>query len=497
MHERASRARVAGPGATPSSGSAPVGHGSRTHAIAPASDHAWRLLTWTVAVWVMIAALLWPALWNEFPIVFDDSGGYLARPFEGTLMFGRSAFYGAFLALGTRLDFWPNILAQGALIAWLITLLLRTHGFGRRPWLAAAGACVLAATTSLPWFASQLMPDVLVPASTLSLYLLAFGRSEIRRVEAACLVALIATAMASHMSTLALMVALFAFLALVRPLSSKLHLPRPQLAAAALAVALGVLLGPLSNLAIAGRFTFTPGGVHFVFGRLVQSGIVARYLSEACPDPTIRLCAFRDQVPTTGDDWLWDEASPLAKLGGTEAFGAEARRIVIESLLRHPGSYLSSAVRDTARQFLEVGTGYVMDRSHGYTEWAFEHFAPTTVASLRAARQQTTGLDLRWLSIVHVPFAAVAIIALPAIVMRAGLMGIGPAAAALSLSVLAALLVNAAICGSFAVPEDRYQNRLAPLAVVAVGVALLGRRSLDAQQQAPCRRATTCASPDS
>ena len=55
-----------------------------------------RRLSWTIAASVMIAALLWPALWNGFPIVFHDTGGYLARPFEGTLTFGRSAFYGAF-----------------------------------------------------------------------------------------------------------------------------------------------------------------------------------------------------------------------------------------------------------------------------------------------------------------------------------------------------------------------------------------------------------------
>ena len=58
-----------------------------------------RCLTWTFAAAAMIVALLWPALWNGFSIVSDDTGGYLARPFEHTLLFGRSALYGAFLAM--------------------------------------------------------------------------------------------------------------------------------------------------------------------------------------------------------------------------------------------------------------------------------------------------------------------------------------------------------------------------------------------------------------
>src|SRR5260221_2438061 len=122
-----------------------------------------RHLTWTIAFSVMIAALLWPAFWNGFPIVFDDSGGYLARPFERSLLFGRSAFYGAFLALGIPLDFWPTIVTQSALVVWLVVLMLRAHGFGGRPFLAVIVIVRLSMLTSLAWVASQLMPDGFIP----------------------------------------------------------------------------------------------------------------------------------------------------------------------------------------------------------------------------------------------------------------------------------------------------------------------------------------------
>ncbi len=440
-------------------------------------EPATRLLIWIVAASVMIAALLWPALWNGFPILSDDTGGYLGRPFEGTLLFGRSAFYGAFLALGIPLNFWPNLVAQAALLAWLIVLGLRTHGFGGRPWLAAATVICLSGLTSLAWFASQLMPDTLVPVAVFSLYLVAFRAPMLKRWEKIVLGAAIMAAMASHMSIVGLAVALIVVLVLLRPYFAKLRLPQPNLLPAALAVLLGVALGPLSNLGIAGRLEFTPGGANFVLARLIESGIVERYLSDQCPDdPTIQLCAFRGHLPPTGDEWLWEASSPLFKLGGSDKFGPEAQRIVLTSLQLYPGQSLAAAFVSAAQQFFNVGLGYTTKLWHWHASWTLERLAPNAVESFFRSRQGKSQSDLSWLSMIHVPVAWVAITSLLLFVMPVGRHRIQPAVAALSAVILAALLSNAAICGSFAVPADRFQNRLVPLAPFAAGLAALSRR---------------------
>src|SRR5690606_6850329 len=70
-------------------------------------------LDWAL-VPAMVVLLMWPALWNGFPMIFPDIGGYLLRPLEGTLELGRSAAFGAYLAAGLPLDFWPNVLIQAA-----------------------------------------------------------------------------------------------------------------------------------------------------------------------------------------------------------------------------------------------------------------------------------------------------------------------------------------------------------------------------------------------
>ena len=430
-------------------------------------------LAWTLAGTLMLVALLWPALWNGFPIVYYDTGGYLARPFERTLLFGRSALYGAFLAAGIPLHFWPNVIIQCALVAWLLSVTLRVHGFGGRPWLAAGVVLWLCVLTALPWYTAQLMPDILVPAGVLSLALLAFRSQPLRGWERVALIAVITAAIASHMSILVLAIILLAALALLHPLAERLNLPRPALKLPALAIAAGVLLAPLLNLAIAGKFAFTPGGFNFVFSRLVQDGIAARYLADRCPDPTIRLCAYRDVLPRTADDWLWDDASgPLQRLGGVEAFEPEARRIVIESVAAYPALHLQKALVATVNQFAAIMTGDGITPWSWHAQWTFERFAPAALERYLASEQAKGSFDFTWSNFIHVPVQALAIALLPAIVLLARERRV----AALAAFLLAALLANAAICGALSNPHDRYQSRLAWLAPLTLAIAVLGWR---------------------
>src|SRR5215204_4442814 len=90
------------------------------------------------AIILSIAALLGPAIWNSFPLIFADTGGYLERAYGGTLELGRSALYGTFLAAGIPLQFWPNIFIQAALTLWILALVLRVHRFGRSPVLLSS-----------------------------------------------------------------------------------------------------------------------------------------------------------------------------------------------------------------------------------------------------------------------------------------------------------------------------------------------------------------------
>jgi hypothetical protein len=441
---------------------------------------------WIPATVLMVLALLWPALWNGFPLVFYDTGGYLVRAFDSTLGLGRSTVYGMFLALGIPFHFWTNVAAQAALVVWLIVLTLRIEDFGGRPALAMAVVMGLAFFTGIPWYAGQLMPDIFVVAAVLALYLLAFGdRREhaamdssavvLQSWERALLVAVVAFAVASHMATLALAVGLLVTLFVLRRLATPLKMSRPAILLPTVSVAVGTVLLLASNFAISGRFAITPGGENFIFAHLLDDGIVARYLDDKCPDPSLRLCAFRDRLPPSGNDWMWVSDSPLhTEFGGGEGFAPEATRVIGEILRRYPGLVLKSALQDMLYQFV-LNRSWDGPSEAPHTAWAIQTYAPDSLASFSASRQQHDRLQADELTAHHTPIAFAALFALPLIVAFGFYGLVRRSTAAFALFALLALLGNAAICGALSIPSPRYQSRLAPLALFAVTLAALGR----------------------
>jgi hypothetical protein len=431
---------------------------------------------WLTVVITCAALLLAPALWNGYPLIYPDTGGYLMRPLTGTLELGRSALYGAFLLTGARLAFWPNVILQALLIAWLIALILRVHDLRRPPWLALAIALVLTLATSLPWFASQLMPDILFPAGVLALYLLAYGADRLNVLERLALCAVIAFAIAAHMAMLALALGLVVTLWLMARIPAFADLS-PRLPAAAIAIAAGLIVAPASNALIAGEFAFTPGGASFLFGRLVEDGIVGRYLDKQCPDQTLRICAYRNDLSRGYDDWLWKNDTPFWKLGGWKGYSGEERRIILATLTSDPLAHLTAAIAHSVEQFVSFRTEVATDPDdNSHTTDTFRERLPQQYPKLMTARQLNKQFDVSPLNWVDVPVGALAMAGLAGMLLFRRRLGLVPRAAALGATVLLALAINAVVCGVFSHAADRYQSRLIPLAPLALMVVLASRK---------------------
>ncbi len=424
-------------------------------------------VAWSLAASGMIAAMLAPAIWNGFPIIFPDTGGYFTAPMVQQMANGRSALYGLFLYLGIPLSFWPSVVVQAALMAWLVAVTLRVNGLGGRPYLALGIVALLCIGTSLPWFAGQLMPDILFPAAALALYLLAYADAALARWERWLLGAVVAFAMASHMAAAGMAVAVIAAMALTH--IRRLALPRARIALAAASVAAGIALCPVSNLLLTGHFAFTPGGSSFLFGRLVEDGMITRYLKDHCPDLTIRLCAYQNEIQEDADSWLWWGASPLYKMGGWAAYEPEASRIIHDTLTEYPLAHAATAIDAAFTQFFSFQTEVGID-DNGPARWAFEEFLPQLYPALLAARQQADPFDVEPLNVVHLPVAYFSLAALALAMLLRRRLGLSDRTYALCLVLLAALAANAIICGVFSHPVDRYQSRLVLLAPFVVAI---------------------------
>jgi hypothetical protein len=451
-------------------------------------------IAWLTTLPLALFALLAPAIVNGFPFVFADTGGYLARPFEHSLALGRSALYGLFLATGISCEFWPQVILQAVLTIWIVGVVLRVY-VCPGPIAFAAVISGLIMFSSLPWYAGMLMPDIFLPLAVVALHILAFAHASLRRFEPPLLIAVVAFAMASHMSILALTAALLLLFFALKSVGRRFAMHSPRLDLPIAACACGIVLALFSNLATAGKFGFTPGGSSFLFARLLQDGIVARYLADRCPDPDIRLCAFRAELPHGADDWLWGN-SPLGRLGGWEAFAPEARWIIVDSVLRYPLLHARTAMRATAEQLVTLDTGEGFhSRDNWHAEGMLRRFAPRAMASFQSSLQQRDALDFKVLNLVHVPSALIASAALPFFVVL--LRRRNSALAALALTVAFAILTNAAICGIFSNPNARYQSRIAPLAVLTVMAILAGRlAALDQTSRSAQRNACQASPPE-
>jgi hypothetical protein len=107
------------------------------------------------------AALMWPSLWNGYPLVFADTGTYLSQAIEHYIGWDRPVFYSLFLLpLHMTITIWPAIVAQALLVAYTLHLVRRTLLPAFSAWWLVPIAVFLSVATALPWFASQLVPDV-------------------------------------------------------------------------------------------------------------------------------------------------------------------------------------------------------------------------------------------------------------------------------------------------------------------------------------------------
>jgi hypothetical protein len=406
-----------------------------------------------------VAILLAPAIWNRFPLLQYDTGGYLARWYEGDLVPSRSPVFGLFLNVLTWPDFWPAVVVQAALTVWVLTLLLRALQFGGRPWVLLSVTTALTLLTTLPWLTSVLLTDIFAGLAVLAAHLLIFADERLRRWERDALVALVAFSAATHNATLAIVVALLGAAALARWLfgiGSAAGIVR-----GVAATVLGAALVVGSNYLVARQLTWTPGGLALSFGRMLQDGIVDRYLSDHCPDPHLRLCAHRSELPPTADEFFWSgEDSLFDNLGGFDGLGAEMDDIVMGSLRDYPVLQAQTAIVASVRQLFRIATGAGVVNTIWHTYWAIETFAPRNLPAMWAARQQRDGIDFAVINRIDVPVGYASMVILLFTIVLGWRRGAFADLGLLAATIATVLLANACVCGVLSNPHDRYGARL-------------------------------------
>jgi hypothetical protein len=416
--------------------------------------------TFMAGVAILAAMFLGVALWNGFPLMFYDTGAYLAEGISGAFLVERSPVYSLLLLVtGGAFSLWPVVILQAVMTAYMIVLLARIEV----PGISLKGVSVIGASlmglTGIGWYVGQVEPDCMTALVMLGPYLLLFRNDALERSARVLIIAITALAVASHPSHLGLIGGLLILAAALRGLVWIWpEAPRPNLKFAAIALALSLALTIACNFALARAIFISRSGPVFVFARLMQDGIVKRLLDDTCPQSGYYLCPYRDRLPHNANAWLWGENSLFHKDGGFAKSQDEDQRMITESLKRYPLMHMKAALYDSVLQFFMFKTGDGIESQARILRPELSKDAPGELPAYLKARQQRQRIRFEELNMLHVTVGMLSLLGL-VLLLNHALLHRRWDGTLLPGLVLAGLVGNAIICGTFSNPHDRYQSR--------------------------------------
>jgi hypothetical protein len=339
---------------------------------------------------------------------------------------------------------------------------------------------VLALFTGLGWYAGQLMADIFTPIGLLAgmLFLLASAHW----VERTCWALLMVLACWVHLSNLLilpLVLGLTAFIAwrMHRPIARKHVL-----------VCFAVLIAAWPGLMLANRAADGEAYISryshvFLMGRLVETGMLPKWLDEHCPGAHYGICAYREDLPTTSKEFLWSDASPMRLQGGASATRAEYDAIVRSTL--HEPKYIALHIGGSLRSTVQLlGLWRVADELEGvfYREpysaphSAIQHLRPEWLPAYLDSRQNTGPgtLALRYVDPIYAVILAASLVGLVVGLRTKALRGRNGVLLAFT---VASVVISAWVCATFSTVDSRFMARTAWLLPFCVAMLVWPRRN--------------------
>ncbi len=320
------------------------------------------------------------ALYSGFALAESDTGAYIEKGILNIIPNDRSPFYCWFVRYTSMWSsLWYALFAQSLLLAYLLVKFIVLVS-GAEPQnskfqtpnsnttVVVSGAeppksqtrfilftvIAIVSFTCVSWVASYLMPDVFAGILLVGilLYLADKGHGIGQLVVYLLIVFLSIIVHNSHF----LIVALFSSLLIVWALVKK-H--RTMLMRSVVLLLLSVMSWALMctvNAVNGYGFTYSRGSHVFMMGKLVETGLLKKYLEDNCGRKNLKLCNYKDQIPMYQWDFLWDQQGPLYKTGGWDSSKAEYDEIIHDVLTtpRYAKLYVRNCATSTLRQLFDV-----------------------------------------------------------------------------------------------------------------------------------------------
>jgi hypothetical protein len=257
-----------------------------------------------------ILLIVWPMLYNRYPLVYSDTGTYLRNSVLLLPDPDRPIGYGIFIRLMSWQAITWNVVFGQAVIIWIVTFrTVKLHS--TKPLLPHfLVLCVLSAASGLPVYASQLMPDVFAGIVVLTVYLLFRDTPNIWRFIAyGLLLTCLVTTHFSFFLVAGMTAGTMALFSIRRIFTTQKPVLYRALGTGAF---LGLaVLGVMSyNYVKKDRFKFSFSSNVFLTAKFCEGGILQAYLKDNCGKKNMPLCPVKDEE-LNPMRFLWDPNFPL------------------------------------------------------------------------------------------------------------------------------------------------------------------------------------------
>ena len=313
---------------------------------------AWNYIALCILTSVMLMVI---ALYNGFPLVDADSAAYIEQAIYPHFTPERTPFYGLFLRVASLCtSLWFVVLVQSAILAVLllryITFISGTLSGNNTFGYSLLSVLVVTAFTCVSWITSYLMPDVFTPILLLAMVLFIADRNA-GKVLNVLYAVVIFVAIAMHFSHITIAALLAAFVLFYSIAKKEKALLKKSLAILVLCAGFWGVMSGANKLKNHG-LVFARGSHVIMMGKLTETGILKKYLKDQCGKKNLKICRYKEQLPSSLHEFLESGESPLYKMGGWDSSAAEYNAIIAGALTTAPyaGMYVRKTIISTIKQ---------------------------------------------------------------------------------------------------------------------------------------------------
>jgi hypothetical protein len=400
-------------------------------------------------------------------LVYSDTGTYIGSGFSLKLPGDRPIFYGLFIRHVSLLtSLWLVIWVQGILLALVVFYYFKyLSGTTRYRFYYLLYIFLITFFTAASVNVSQLIPDIFTPISILSLGLLLFADMKKRDLVITTILLFYSIAVHnSHIYLNSLLLIVFTVIFIFRRFREELKafsLKLKRIIYAWIVIISTYFIVCSVNATLGGGFEYSRGGHVFLMDRLIEMGLMDVYLHDNCDKYHYKLCEFKDK---TIWDFLWDyRNSPLYKYGNgwTSPQVKEEYNAIFKDLFTTPKYchlFIVKSIESTAKQFFHFGTGDVPVQGEGTAPYfAIAGHYPLSLKEYMAARQRLNTLNFGKIAVIQNILFGISLFLCIGFLLFPRLAG---KFKWIILFILLGLVINAFVCGSFAIVVERFQTRV-------------------------------------